>query len=125
MRVVDAVNPSRIEIEEIENDVSDVGDRENEEEARGIGGGDGKYAEIEDQARPHGPRGRPMPVDVTEVPWKPSIDRALVQRPRGSRHCRHDREDVNRHPSLTPHRRAMLTPSERELRRLQARSCGA
>ena len=32
---------------------------------------------------------------------------------------------VNRHPSLTPHRRAMLTPSERELLRLQARSCGA
>ena len=32
---------------------------------------------------------------------------------------------VNRHPSLTPHRRAMLTPSGRELLRLQARSCGA
>ena len=32
---------------------------------------------------------------------------------------------VNRHPSLPPHRRAMLTPSRLELLRLQARSCGA
>ena len=32
---------------------------------------------------------------------------------------------VNRHPTLTPHRRAMLTPLQHELLRLQARSCGA
>ena len=56
--VVDAVNPARVKVEEVEDDVAAVRYGEDEEEARRIGSGNRKQCDVEQQVGPHRRRRR-------------------------------------------------------------------
>ena len=93
MTAVDTMQPTGVEVQEVEDDVADVGDGQDEEETGRVGSGDGQNAKIDAEVSPHGTRGRAVRVDVAQITRQPAVDGALVERSRGSGHCGHDRQE--------------------------------
>ncbi len=51
VRIVDAVDPAGVEVEEVEDDVADVRHGEDEEEARRVGAGDRQHDQVDARDR--------------------------------------------------------------------------
>ena len=81
------MNPAGVEVQEVEDDVADVRDREHEEIV-----GHQEQHEVEAEIGPHRGRRRAPVVHAREIARQPAVDRGLVQRARGARHRRHDRQ---------------------------------
>ena len=93
---VDAVDPPGIQVQEVEDDVAAVADRQDEVVGGGVGRGDGEQDQVEDEVRPHRRGRRAIVVDVRQIARQPAVDRALIERARGARHRGDDDQDQRR-----------------------------
>ena len=90
--IVDTMDPAGVQVEEVEDDVAAVGNRQNEEEAGSVRGCDREKAQVEYQVRPHCSRRSAVLVRMIKIPRQPAVDGTLIKRARRPSHRRHDRQ---------------------------------
>ena len=89
MARVDPVDPACVQVQEVERDVTHVGNGQHVEVARQVRR-QRQQDDVKAKVRPHSARGRAVAVHLGQILGQPTIDRPLIQGARRSRHGGHD-----------------------------------